>query len=152
MRIGLDLDGVIADIDIFQLRVTDFEDRKKIHKELTKWYYISRKVQFDPLLLKNEEDEIYIITSRYNDIKELTLEWLKKNNVYFDKIIFVPHKPENGIGQALEDWYKRQAMKKAKILKENNIEVYFEDCPSTVKYLREMCPDIKIIQYGRRLE
>lgn len=152
MRIAFDLDGVIADIDIFQLRSADFEERPKIKKELNKWYYSTRRVQLRPILFRyvDDSDEIYIITSRHADLEEITKKWLKANNIYYDKLIFVHHKPENIIG--LEDWFKRQARKKADILIENNIDVYFEDTPSTVKYLREFCPNnIKIIQYGDRI-
>jgi len=148
-RIAFDLDGVIADVDIFQLRLADFEERPKIKKELNKYYYSTRKVQLRPILLKHEDDEIYIITSRYNDLEEITRKWLKSNNIYYDKLIFVHHKPEATID--LEDWYKMQAKKKADVLKENKIDVYFEDTPSTVKYLRQFCPNIKILQYGDRI-
>lgn len=150
MRIAFDIDGIIADIDIFQLRAIDFEERPKVKKELIKWYYNNRKVQLRPILFKYDYDGIYIITSRYSDLEEITRKWLKNNNIYYDKLIFVHHKPETVMD--LEDWYKRQARKKANILKENEIDVYFEDTPSTVKYLREFCPNVKIIQYGGRIE
>jgi len=150
VRYGFDLDGVIADIDIFKLRVIDSMSGKW-QGELNNWYYGTREYQLNPNMFVYEGDEIYIITSRGEHLEEITKQWLKKNSVPYDKLIFVHHNPGKYIGNELEEWFKRQAQKKAKVLKENKIEVYFEDTPSTVKYLREMCDNIIIIQYGNRI-
>ena len=151
MRTGWDLDGVIADIDLFKLRTIDSMTDEKWKKELSTWYYSTREYQLNPKDYVHEGDEIYIITSRGESLEDITKQWLKKHNVYYDKLIFVHHDPGNYIGDSLEEWFNRQAQKKAKVLKESGIEVYFEDTPSTVRYLREMCPNIKVIQYGNRI-
>ena len=151
MRIGFDLDGVIADIDLFKLRVIDSTDSKKWKDELTRWYYSARVYQLNPKDFMYEGDEIYIITSRGETLEEIAKEWLEKNDVYFDKLIFVHHDPGNHLGSSLEKWFEQMAQKKAVILERNDIEVYFEDTPSTVKYLRKLCPSIKVIQYGNRI-
>jgi hypothetical protein len=146
------LDGVIAEIDLFKLRSIDFETREETRKELESWYYKTCKVQFDPSLLALPEDEIIIITSRDEPIKEITYTWLKKHNIPYNKIIFAHLPPGNYIGGSLTEWFKRMAELKAKILKEEQIDIYFEDTPQVVRFLRELCPSISIVVYGDRSE
>jgi len=150
LKIGFDLDGVIADIDILSLRIIDFQKDFKVRKELEKWYYSTRKVNLNPNFFCNSNDEIYIITSRFRELKDITKKWLDKNGIQYKKLLFAhlsaPYKT-----MSLEKWYKKQAELKANILNTEKIEVYFEDAPGVVKYLRKLCPNIKIIQYGDRL-
>ena len=49
----------------------------------------------------------------------------------------------------VESWLEGQAEKKAKILDEK-VDVYFEDSPDVVKYLRKYCKKCLIIHYGGR--
>jgi len=151
VRIGIDLDGVIAEIDLFKLRSIDFESNEETKKELESWYYKSCKVQFDPSLIALPEDDIIIITSRDEPLKEITYTWLKKHNIPYSRIIFAHLAPGNYIGSSLIDWFREQAKLKAKILKEEKIDIYLEDTPEVVRFLRELCPEIKIIIYGDRI-
>ena len=83
--------------------------------------------------LHQDGHEIYIITARYfteNDkkkaegsITEVISNWLKQNNIYFDKIIFSP-----------ED--------KLDICNENKIELMIEDAPYNVISLSNKIPVI----------
>lgn len=77
--------------------------------------------------LKKEGNVIYIITARKNndewfseklksDIEKITKEWLNKNEIYFDEIIF-------GIRE------------KGIYCKENNIEYMVEDDPNNIRKL-----------------
>jgi uncharacterized HAD superfamily protein len=117
---------------------------------LEKWYYRTRGLDLNPSLFKNStDDKIILITGRSMYTKELTISWLGQRNIKYDKLIFADiHPPAKVLTSKLEDWYQYQASKKAEILKDEKIEVYFEDTPSVIKYLRELCPEIKIICYG----
>ena len=47
-------------------------------------------------------------------------------------------------------WYEIQAERKEKALKDNRIDIFFEDDPGVVMCLRKSCPNTKIVQYGGR--
>lgn len=152
MKIGFDLDGVIADIDFFKLRTVDFERDQKIKKELEYWYYASRRLLLNPDTFKLDNDEVIIITTRAsvtgNNIRKLTEDWLKYQNVHYDRLYFVPVPQGQYIGQSLQEWYRRMAEEKAKIINREGLDVYFEDSPEVARYLRLLCPNTKIIRFG----
>ena len=87
--------------------------------------------------LKEEGNEIYIITARneygvpieYRDkIKEITEEWLEKNQIYYDKIIYTEgSKLPYCIG--------------------NYIEVMIEDSPENIKDISTKIPVISFNNY-----
>ncbi|MEM2260840.1 MAG: hypothetical protein QXK24_00165 [Ignisphaera sp.] len=154
MKIGFDLDGVVADIDLIALELIHSIQDPKLRKRLEEQYYLNRKVLFNPSKCKmNNLDTIYIITSRYSttglDINEITKEWLKQHNVYFDILLFV----ENPIIYLndLEQWYKELAYRKAEVINKEHLDVFFEDDPKIAKHLREMCPMTKIVKFGDRI-
>lgn len=77
--------------------------------------------------LKEQGNDIYIITARENDddwfadsikndVEKITKEWLNKNEIYFDKIIF-----------GVKD--------KGTCCKENDIEYMIEDDPRNIRML-----------------
>lgn len=156
MRIGIDVDGVIQDIERFTIDYgtkycydnnIDFkiDENKYYDTELLGisqenaekfWnrYLVNYVKEYEPRafakevidILKND-NEIYIITSRdeygmpkeeYGHMQELTKKWFKKNNIYYDKLIF---SPDN----------------KVQICKENNIDIMIEDWDKNIRELSE---------------
>lgn len=148
MRIGIDIDGVLTDIERFQLEYGSkyFYEKHKVKIVNEKAYY-SKDVfgitkdddvifwrnyfkkymrEDNPRMfasevinkLKNEGNEIYIITARIEDcdnfcisneeMQSITKDWLSKNNIYYDKIIWtqkskVPYCVDNNIDIMIED-------------------------------------------------
>jgi len=150
MKLGFDLDGVIIKNNLAILRLIDLIEDPKKRKEISKYYYKQQDILLDPLKFLLEEDELYIITSRNRIYKEETESIVKK---YFPlaKLIILNH-VEPHLLLDLKDWYKKQAELKAKVIKELGIEVYFEDRPQVVRYLRNLCPNTKIICFGDHIE
>lgn len=154
MKIGFDLDGVVADIDLVALELIHSIQDPKLRRKLEEQYYLNRKVLLDPSKCKvNNMDTIYIITSRYSttglDINEITKEWLRQHNIYFDVLLFV----ENPIYYLsnLEEWYKELSHRKAEIINKEKLDIFFEDDPKIVKHLRTICPMTKIVKFGDRI-
>jgi len=150
--IGFDIDGVIAQIDLATIRLIDFVQDDKGRENVENYYFAHRPVDLNSNLFRNfEGDKIILVTSRPMKYKQLTIDWLDKHGIKYDKLIMLDHSLPTGLtGKELVEWFNGQAEKKANSLKENNIEVYFEDTPHTVKKLRELCPNIRIILYGYR--
>lgn len=80
--------------------------------------------------LKNEGNKIYIITARHSERiisieenKKITEEWLKKNNILFDNLIFSP-----------ED--------KLEICLNNHIDIMIEDKPTNINRISSKIPVI----------
>lgn len=134
MRIGIDIDGVLTDIEQWQLdvggRFFSKFNKSVINKdgyEITEIFDVSNELdsQFwneylyeyvtkEPSRkyasevikkLKDDGNEIYIVTARYltdrntadgKRMREIVVNWLKEQNIYYDEIIFSPEdKKEN---------------------------------------------------------
>lgn len=84
--------------------------------------------------LQKEGHKIYLITARnetglpvrsHGKMQEMTKEWLKKNNIKYEKIIFV--KDQGKLSEC----------------KENKIDVMIEDSPNNIKDISKEIPVIK---------
>ena len=147
MTIGIDIDGVLTNLSDFQLtrgkeyfgeivNEKAFEIRNIFNcnriKELEFWsknldyYYLgAKKGSSDYInLLHLKGHKIVIITARNIILKKITLDWLEKNNIYYDKIIFTCN--------------KLQAMK------DNNVDLIVEDSPKYIKELSKYYPVVSI--------
>lgn len=166
MRIGIDIDGVLTDIERFMIDYGSkyffdnnipvnlnpgfYDDVKMLNctegQAVDFWrkYIIYYFTEYSPRdfasqiikKLKDEGHEIYIITSRneygvpteYNGkIKELTEQWLKENDILYDKIIYsegskLPYCIGNYIELMIDDY--------SKVIKEvsNKIPVICYNC------------------------
>ena len=155
MKIGIDIDGVLTDISKFYLdygakfaleknidEIADpdgyeIEDilnlEKGVHKEF--WdkydnYYTKEKYtrEFASEIiekLKNEGNEIYLITARNPEKEEdecWTTNWLKENNIYYDKLTFTD--------------------KKLEYCKNNNIDLMIEDSINQITEISKIIPVI----------
>lgn len=165
MRIGIDIDGVLTDIEQWQLdygskfyfekygkeiqnnegyETTDiFKVDSKLDDEFWTEYFKDYSTNVDVRKLaseviqklKQDGNEIYIITARgsflshsasvmsIEDNKNIVLEWLRKNEIEYDKIIFSP-----------ED--------KLSICLENNIDVMIEDKVDNINKISTRIPVI----------
>lgn len=128
MRIGIDIDGVLTDIEQWQLDYGSkfyynnykkeivnhkgyetydiFESTQKCDDEFWKKYFIYYSIYVEPRIfaaevikkLKKDKHEIFIITARgsflshhpklYEANKKIVKEWLMKNDILYDEIIF----------------------------------------------------------------
>lgn len=165
MRIGIDIDGVLTDIEQWQLdygskfyfekygkeiqnnegyETTEiFKVDSKLDDEFWTEYFKDYSINVDVRKLasevikklKQDGNEIYIITARgsflshsanvmlFEENKKIVLEWLRKNEIEYDKIIFSP-----------ED--------KLSICLENNIDVIIEDKPANINKISTRIPVI----------
>lgn len=160
MKIGIDIDGVLTNIEQWQLDDASKYYYEKYKKQIInpkayntekmfnmpgkddEWWFetIEEYLQQAPRLyaaeiikkLKQEQNEIYIITARNADesttINQKTLEketvaWLKKHNIIYDKLIF-----------SSED--------KSKTCNENKIDIMIEDKPENIIEVSKHIPVI----------
>ena len=165
MRIGIDIDGVLTDIEQWQLdygskfyfekynkqilnnegyETTDiFKVDSKLDDEFWTKYFKDYSINVDVRKftsevikkLKHDGNEIYIITARgsflshsasvmsIEENRNIVLEWLKRNEIEYDKIIFSP-----------ED--------KLSICLENKIDVMIEDKPANINKISKKIPVI----------
>lgn len=150
MRIGIDIDGVLTDIEQWQLDYGSKFYYEKFHKSIVNYsgyetdeifecdhkvddlfwdkYFKDYSINIEPRRfasevisnLKNDGCEIYIITARGSFLshsskvmskeenEQIVKDWLNKNNIYYDKIIFSPEDKldiciNNGIDVMIED-------------------------------------------------
>ncbi len=130
--IGIDIDGVLGDSDrifrkyikkyfgfnLTRQDVKDFFYEKVLgipQKEMEKFWqdFTDKKGWLEIPLLSGAKTaldylktkyQIIIITSRPDAIKDLTLKWLEKNNIPYDKIYFVEEKKgENKLQKILSN-------------------------------------------------
>lgn len=165
MRIGIDIDGVLTDVERWQLdygskfyyeryqkEIVDFEGYDtnqifnvddKLDEEFWREYFKEYSLNVEARKfanevidkLKQEENEIYIITARgsflshsadvmsIEENQQIVLNWLKNNNINYDKIIFSP-----------ED--------KLNICKENKIDLMIEDKVDNINKISKIIPVI----------
>ena len=159
MIIGIDIDGVLTDIeqwefdygtkffyekygkeiknadsyslmDLFDL--TEEQDDEFWNKHFTEYVKTEPVRKFaDEVInkLHEQENKIYIITARYStneneEMRTLVKDWLAKNNIHYDKLLFSP------------------AEKKIDVCKENNVDVMIEDKPETINEISKNIPVI----------
>ena len=165
MRIGIDIDGVLTDVERWQLdygskfyyeryqkEIVNFEGYDtnqifnvddKLDEEFWREYFKEYSLNVEARKfanevidkLKQEGHQIYIITARgsflshsadvmsIEENQQIVLNWLKNNNINYDKIIFSP-----------ED--------KLNICKENKIDLMIEDKVDNINKISKIIPVI----------
>ena len=157
MRIGIDIDGVLTDVERFQLDYgsnffakynkfvinpkgyepyeefgVNIELEDKFWDEYYFYYlqnYPIRDFSSEIIKkLKDEGNEIYIITARHGEqristeeIQSITKNWLEENGVIYDKLIF---SPEDKLETCLN----------------NKIDVMVEDKPANINKISTKIP------------
>ncbi len=152
MKIGIDIDGVLTDISRFYLdygakfalennideianpngyeieEILNLEEgtHKKFWNQYDNYYTKAKYTrEFAPEViekLKNEGNEIYLITARNPEEEKWTTNWLKENNIYYDKLVFTDRKD--------------------KYCKDNNIDLMIEDSVSNILEISKLIPVI----------
>lgn len=128
---GYDIDGVIC--ELFKpdkpFRLCNSEERKILKKLKTFHMKTAKKLR------DTEGLEIYLITGRKNKDREITLEWLRKNNIKFHKLLMLQasRTRENMIGH------------KKNMIEYYNIDTFFEDDPKIVKKLKKLLPKVNFV-------
>jgi hypothetical protein rflaF_08320 len=165
MKIGIDIDGVLTDIEQWQIdygskfyfekygkeiqnnegyETTDiFKVDSKLDDEFWNEYFKEYSINVEVRTfaseviekLKHDGNEICIITARgsflsrsanvmsIEENRNLVLDWLKRNKIKYDKIIFSP-----------ED--------KLDICRENDIDIMIEDKPANIENISILIPVI----------
>lgn len=164
MRIGIDIDGVLTDIEQWQIDYGSkyFSKNNKIvinneGYEISEIFGVSDELDsefWDAYLyeyvinepsrkfasevikkLKDEGNEIYIITARYltnkdtedgKGMRNIVINWLKEQEIFYDKIIF---SPEDKLSTCLD----------------NNIEIMIED---KVENINNVSTEIPVICFN----
>lgn len=116
---------------------TEGQDEKFWNKYLVKYVTEESPRSFSKEIiekLKQGGNNIYIITARdesglppeaYGKMEELTKEWLRKNNIIYDKLIFAGNKEK-----------LQQCM-------DNNVDIMIEDSPDNIINISSKIPVIK---------
>lgn len=174
MNIGIDIDGVLTDLE---RAVIDFGTRMSVEEkwpikidmskywevDTFKWtqeqadrfwnkYLVKYVIESKPRMfskeiieiLKKEKNNIYIITARneygmppeyYGKMQELTREWLKNQDIKYDKLIFA--RDSEKLQQCIE----------------NNVEIMIEDSPNNIKDISRKIKVIKFdCQYNKQVD
>ena len=149
MRIAFDLDGVVLNLDLAILRWLNYIKDEHIRDDIMKYYCYHKTIQLNPLDYIAEGDELYFITGRDPILSDITQKWTRK---YFPMANLIMVQVEQPTIEVSIDWLDQQAKGKAVVINEKQIDVYFDDNPSVVAKLRQMCPNTKIIKYGGRID
>lgn len=164
MKIGIDMDGVLTDLESWQLdygskfyyekfgknvinhkgyETNDiFDSTSEIDDEFWEEYYFeyNKNVKVRPFAdeitkkLMEEGNTIYIITARGSwlpkthdvsaeDAHNIAIEWLNKNNISYDEVVFAP-----------EDKYET--------IKNKNIDLMIEDKVTNINNVSKIIPVI----------
>lgn len=145
MKIGFDLDGVLATqsiVELILIRDNDFA---------TDQYCGTLIPQLNPAMFLGKGDTAVIITARKAELDSITKDWCKLHypqyKLYHIKVPqwLTTHEAD------IAEWHSLVAKAKAKLINKLDLDIYFEDMPETVEQLRQLCPNCKIIQYGGRV-
>jgi hypothetical protein len=152
MKIGFDIDGVLADINVATLRIMD-NLKKEAKNSAEQWYYRERKPLLDPRMMLGKDDEMVFITGRPERVRKITEDWVK---FYYPQATLHFASPKMGTikGNTPEEiakWCASKLLTKATKINELGIDVFFEDDSEGLCELRDACPNCKIIKYGGRI-
>jgi uncharacterized HAD superfamily protein len=122
---GYDLDGVLC-----QNIQWSKDCELKTKKELRPYFFKLTKKLRD-----TEGKEVYIVTSRKEKYRSNTMSWLKKNNIFYHKLLM------------LEKARNRQNMieHKLKAIQYYRIDTFYEDDPKIARQIKRKCPNVNVI-------
>jgi len=102
-------------------------------------------------LVKLNLDPNYIITARHDDLYDVTKAWCDKYCPNNSGLYVVGGRPWYETDESHTIHSERATIEKAKVIRKYNIKIHFEDSPRVVARLRELLPDVVIVQYAGRL-
>jgi len=123
MRIGFDLDGVIA-------IPTRKRSLFKMHE-----FYRTCILQTSDIPLPEGVHTVYIITGRKECFRNITIQWLRDCDFHYEGIFFFREK---------EKTFDNLAAHKIEVIRRLGIEVFFEDTPSIAEKIRREVPSCRI--------
>lgn len=151
MRVGFDLDGVIVEYSIAKwLLVDGIKDKER--RELIYFFLTSNcKLKSHPSEFLHKDDEYVIITGRAKRWRKTTKEWLKRHGIN-TSTLFMCNVGLPRDYSSIGVFFDAMAGAKARYIKSECLDIYFEDSPVLVEKLRKLCPKVRIIQIGGRLK
>lgn len=151
LRIGFDLDGVIAECNVpLWLIVGRINKEEEIRKVIDEFMCFP-KLRSHPREYLHEDDEYVIITGRSERFREITKKWLKSYGIQTSSLFMCSVGLLSDYG-SIEKWNDALAKAKARYIKSECVDVFFEDNPKVVIRLRKLCPKVRIIQIGGRIK
>ena len=131
-RVGYDLDGVICEVrdmgNVSYRRLNGAQRREYIVNKIN--HYKNAKVLNRPI-----ERRFYIITGRTEKYAQLTIDWLRENNIVPIKLFI------NMVGGRTQDHIKH----KLDTINELKITKYYEDSKRVYSKLKKECKHTEII-------
>lgn len=153
MNIGFDLDGTLCDIsgtelNLLQAMEDSIEEVGRRNPEC--YYYFERQPLLNPRLFMSERDKGYVITARPQKFSFITKRWVKHYYPDF-KIHHLTKEIKLKESKSVVDLMYKVSKNKLEIMKELDIQLYIDDDPYTIFFLREMSKRICFVQFGGRL-
>lgn len=149
MRVGFDLDGVLAETTIVEWLLTSHVKDEKAQEVIREFLHVP-KLKNHPSEFLHEDDEYVIITGRSKRYRKLTERWLRSHGIKCS--LFMTDVGVAKDYESIEKFFEALAKAKAQYIKSECIQVFFEDSPNVVKLLRKLCSKVRIIQIGGRIK
>lgn len=136
MRVGFDLDGVLAKIDLRYYKT--LETQQQIEK-----YLQGQEAYLNPKVFLSEEDAGVIVTGRSPVFRTITSIWLRQHAIELPT--YLVGTTISGYLDTTAKWLSRNILAKSATLLKYGIDVYFEDDLEIVTALRKLNPATKIV-------
>jgi len=155
-RIGFDLDGVLCDQDVCQLRQIAAIPDEKYRRNCVDVYYKTRIPLLDPRTVMSRVDDGWIITNRGSSLHDVTLQWVNKWLPTMPVLFTRESRISDLNALMLDDPESKKILRevaamKADMIKQSEMDIYWDDIEYVVLCLREMLPDVEIQHYGGSL-
>lgn len=145
MILFCDIDGVLAD-NTHRLGQMKKKNYKRFYsaKAVSKDTLIEAGVEMVRVIGRGMCNRVVLVTGRNECCREATLEWLTKNDVWYDQIVF---RPKN-------DWRPSPTFKKEKVAQYMQFvpvgtkAIFIDDDPENVKAVCSLPYDITGITFG----
>jgi len=129
--VGYNLDGVLC--ELFQPDKSFMKCNGEERKERKKLKLLHIKTA--KKLRDTEGDEIYIVTARKDDVRFETIQWLKKNNIKYHKLLMLQ---EARTRRNIIDFKQR-------MIEYYHIDIFYEDDPKIVRALSKRLKNVNVI-------
>ena len=158
LNIAFDMDGVLRQLDLSMIRLAEAVNTEHAWKALELHILTQTKPILNPGMFAMQEDKLYCITncSSENSANKKR-RWLK--HFFADMEIIPVFGPKGAWG---DDYYRPVAEAKLVACYDNEINIYIDDCPDIIRYMREMhkedcdildcVPFVHFMKYGAWIE
>lgn len=149
IKFGFDMDGVICDYDEGILKLIQHQPSGVSKIDLYKHYYMSRSLMFNPKWILGSNDTCIIITGRSKCYADVTEQWLDDHNL--DYPLYYCGNGDLCEGMLVDKFFKEIAYEKCLVIEQNDIDIFFEDNPIILDYLRSSTTSCKIVSVKRNI-